>query len=62
MKTSTEDNVQQMGKVGGVGGPQSPGLQNSPNSKYSGLSDHIAQFLAKIWSFGEKHERLRKDQ
>lgn len=42
-------------------GHKSPGFQDCPNFKYSGLSDHISLFLAKIWSL-EKQERLRKDQ
>lgn len=42
-------------------GHKSPGFQDCPHFKYSGLSDHISLFLAKIWSL-EKRERLRKDQ
>lgn len=32
-------------------------LQDSLNFKYPGLPDRISQFLAKIWSLGEKPKR-----
>lgn len=45
LRTNAENNVQQQGRVGGMDNSQAS--KAAQTSKYSGLSDHISQFLAK---------------